>query len=139
MEFIKLDGNIPSSKNSKQWTGNTLISSKTVRNYLKAYEYQYKLKKDEFKALVSSKDKPYYIGFYFIRNSKRKFDYHNMVQLPFDLMVKHGWIEDDNITEVNGVNLGYSVDKNNAGLIITVLDKDYKEYIDKILELIESD
>lgn len=137
--MIKLKGNVPSSKNSKQWTGNALISSKTVRNYLKNYEFQYKIFRNDFKKLLLGKEKPYFIGFYFIRDSKRKFDYHNAVQLPFDLMVKHGWIDDDNITEVNGINLGYEVNKNNAGVIITVLDNNFKNEIDKVLERIKND
>lgn len=120
--MIYLKGNVPSSKNSKQWTGKMLIQSKTVRNYLKQYEIQYKLKANEFKEMIKNKKKPYYIGFYFIRDSKRKFDYNNLTQLPQDLMVKNGWLEDDNADYLIPIGLGYTVDKANAGLIITVLD-----------------
>lgn len=120
--MIFLKGNVPSSKNSKQWTGRMLIQSKTVRNYLKQYEIQYKLKANEFKELIKNKQKPYYIGFYFIRNSKRKFDYNNLTQLPQDLMVKNGWLEDDNADYIVPIGLGYTVNKANSGVIITVLD-----------------
>ena len=126
--MIYLKGNVPSSKNSKQWTGRMLIQSKTVRNYLKQYEIQYKLKANEFKELIKNKQKPYYIGFYFIRDSKRKFDYNNLTQLPQDLMVKNGWLEDDNADNIIPIGLGYTVNKAKAGLIITVLDtKENKE------------
>jgi hypothetical protein len=120
--MIFLKGNVPSSKNSKQWTGKTLIQSKTVRNYLKEYEIQYKLYANKFKEMIKNKKKPYYIGFYFIRNSKRKFDYNNLTQLPQDLMVKYKWLEDDNADYIIPVGIGYEVNKANAGVIITVLD-----------------
>ena len=128
--MIYLKGNVPSSKNSKQWTGKKLIPSKTVENYLEQYEIQYKLKANEFKELIKNKKPPYYIGFYFIRNSKRKFDYNNLTQLPQDLMVKYKWLEDDNADYIVPIGLGYTVNKAKAGLIITVLDT--KEYKDKL-------
>jgi hypothetical protein len=91
MTFIH--GNVPSSKNSKQWTGKFLINSKTVRNYLQKHEHQWG---DE----VWVKDRipvPVIVGFHFVRDSHRKFDFHNAVQLCADLMVKHGWIDDDDM------------------------------------------
>lgn len=134
--MIYLKGNVPSSKNSKQWTGKTLIKSKTVRNYLKQYEIQYKLKANEFKEMIKNKKKPYYIGFYFIRNSKRKFDYNNLTQLPQDLMVKYEWLDDDNADYLIPIGLGYTVDKAKAGLIITVLDtKEDKDKLEIIANL----
>lgn len=120
--MIYLKGNVPSSKNSKQWTGKKLIPSKTVENYLEQYEIQYKLYANKFKELIKNKKPPYYIGFYFIRDSKRKFDYNNLTQLPQDLMVKHKWLEDDNADYIVPIGLGYTVNKAKAGLIITVLD-----------------
>lgn len=39
---------------------------------------------------------PYYIEFLFVRSSKIKFDFANMVQLPQDMMVEYKWLEDDN-------------------------------------------
>ena len=120
--MIYLKGNVPSSKNSKQWTGRNLIPSKTVENYLEQYEIQYKLYANKFKEMIKDKKKPYYIGFFFIRNSKRKFDYNNLTQLPQDLMVKYNWLDDDNADYIVPIGLGYTVDKAKAGLIITVLD-----------------
>lgn len=125
MIFIK--GNVPSSKNSKQIfknqkTGKMFItSSKTVKAYLKDFEYQYDVFVKEFKEQLKSKSKPYKIGFYFIRDSRRKFDYININQIVQDLMVQHGWIDDDNCEELIPVFLGYEVDKNNAGVKIEVL------------------
>lgn len=134
--MIYLKGNIPSSKNSKQWTGRKLIPSKTVENYLEQYEIQYKLYANKFKEMIKNKKKPYYIGFYFIRNSKRKFDYNNLTQLPQDLMVKYEWLDDDNADYLIPIGLGYTVDKAKAGLIITVLDtKEDKDKLEIIANL----
>lgn len=120
--MIFITGNVPSSKNSKQWTGKMLINSKTVRNYIKEHEQEWILYRSSFLKLIKSKPKPYRVGFYFIRNTKRKFDYLNAAQLPCDLMVKYGWIDDDNCTEIIPVFLGYEVDKNNPGVRIEVLE-----------------
>lgn len=119
--FIK--GNVPSSKNSKRWVGNRLINSETVENYKEKYDFQFKdpIKRDKFKLMLVNKTKPYKIGFYFIRNSKRRFDYINIAQLPLDLMVKYDWLEDDNANIVNPIFLGYEVDKEKAGMIIKIL------------------
>lgn len=121
--MIFITGNVPSSKNSKQWTGKMLINSKTVRNYIKEHEQEWILYRSSFVKLIKNKPKPYRVGFYFIRNTKRKFDYLNAAQLPCDLMVKYGWIDDDNCTEIIPVFLGYEVDKNNPGVRIEVLEE----------------
>ena len=119
--YIK--GNVPSSKNSKIITRDKrIINSATVRKYIKEYGKQWE---DEdliqnFKSTVASKEKPYKLHFYFIRDSKRKFDYINAAQLPCDLMTKYGWIDDDNCDEIVPVFDGYEVDKKNAGLIFWV-------------------
>ena len=119
--MIYIPGNVPSSKNSKQWTGRCLINSKTVRNYIKSHGTEWQLKKTEFKKLLKGKEKPYKIGFYFIRDTRRKFDYINAAQLPCDLMTQHGWIDDDNCSEIIPVFLGHEVNKEKAGVIIKVL------------------
>jgi Holliday junction resolvase RusA-like endonuclease len=69
--------------------------------------------------------KPCIIEFHFVRDSKRKFDFHNMVQLPLDLMTAYDIIEDDNMDCVIPIpytknGKWYSVDKEKAGLYIRV-------------------
>lgn len=121
-DCIYIRGNVPSSKNSKQWTGKMLIKSKTVQNYDKEYSYQYADPKtiEKFKKMVKDEIKPYKIAFYFIRDSRRKFDYVNIAQYPLDLMVKNGWIDDDNSNEVIPYFLGYRVDRFKAGMLIKI-------------------
>ena len=70
---------------------------------------------------IKGKEKPYKISFYFIRDTRRKFDYVNAAQLPLDLMQKYGWLEDDDCHNVIPVFEGYEVDKENAGVIIKIL------------------
>ena len=120
-KYIFIKGNVPSSKNSKRWTGKMLINSKTVMRYKKNTCDEWWCNCLKFKELIKNKEKPYKIGFYFIRDSKRKFDYINAAQLPLDLMQEFDWVEDDNMENVIPVFLGYEVDKENPGIRIEIL------------------
>ncbi len=120
MDNIFIKGNVPSSKNSKQWIGKHLINSKTVTKYLKEYEIQWITNKNKFIKMIKDKATPYRIHFKFIRDSKRRFDYHNIVQLPCDLMTKHGWIQDDNADNIIPIFEEYEYDKQNPGVYIWI-------------------
>lgn len=112
--------NTPSSKNSKRWTGKMLINSKQVMDYKKNTALFWIKFKKPFLEAIKDLEKPLKIGFYFIRDSKRKFDFVNVAQLPLDLMQEHGWIPDDCMTEVIPSFLGYEVDKEKAGVYINL-------------------
>ena len=124
MIFIK--GNTPSSKNSKQFVtlknGKTmLLNSKTVQKYIKESKTDWILNKNNFKKMLKDKKKPYRIELYFIRDSKRRFDYVNAAQIIFDLMQEYGYIEDDDSQNIIPVFKGFEVDKTKAGVEIRVL------------------
>ena len=124
MIFIK--GNTPSSKNSKQFVtlknGKTmLLNSKTVQKYIKESKGDWILNKNNFKKMIKDKEKPYKIELYFIRDSKRRFDYINAAQIVFDLMQHYGYIEDDDSTNIIPIFKGFEVDKAKAGVEIRVL------------------
>lgn len=124
MIFIK--GNTPSSKNSKQFVtlknGKTmLLNSKTVQKYIKESKGDWILNKNNFKKMIKDKEKPYKIELYFIRDSKRRFDYINAAQIIFDLMQEYGYIDDDDSTNIIPVFSGFEVDKARAGVEIRVL------------------
>lgn len=124
MIFIK--GNTPSSKNSKQFVtlknGKTmLLNSKTVQKYIKESKADWILNKNNFKKMIKDKEKPYKIELYFIRDSKRRFDYINAAQIVFDLMQEYGYIDDDDSTNVIPIFSGFEVDKLRAGVEIRVL------------------
>ncbi len=125
MIFIK--NNVASSKNSKQWTGRMLIKSKLSLKYEKSTQNDWITYKDEFLKLIKNKSKPYLIGFHFVRDSKRKADFQNLLQLPLDLMQKHGWLEDDCMSECLPtpfkINEQYfSINKENPGVWITIIN-----------------
>tara|TARA_Y100000361_G_scaffold151122_1_gene167977 strand:+ start:4212 stop:4802 length:591 start_codon:yes stop_codon:yes gene_type:complete len=127
MKEIFIPGNVPSSKNSKQWTGKMLIHSKPTRNYIRDTKQHYIQAKEEFKSQLIDKagielSYPIHIDFYFVRSSRRKFDYINPAQTVQDLMVKYGWIDDDNCDIIVPHFSGYHVDKNKPGVLIKVLD-----------------
>lgn len=119
--FIK--GNVPSSKNSKQFVIRTkrLIDSKTTRKYKEDFSNYYLMYRNDFVSHLKDKNKPYKIAFKFIRDSKRKFDYHNAIQVVADLMVKYGWIEDDNADIILPVFEEYEYSKENPGVVIKIL------------------
>lgn len=124
--MIFIQGNTPSSKNSKQFvtlkSGKTmLLNSKTVQKYIKESKGDWILNKNNFKKMLKGKEKPYKIELYFIRDSRRKFDYINAAQIVFDLMQHYGYIEDDDSTNVIPVFKGFEVDKARAGVEIRVL------------------
>ena len=78
--MIFIAGNVPSSKNSKRWTGKMLINSKTVMNYIKATKSQYVKNRDKFLEMTAGLEYPVVVSFKFIRGSRHKFDYINPAQ-----------------------------------------------------------
>ena len=121
MDKIFIAGNVPSSKNSKVWTGKYLVHSKTVRNYIKETKADWIKNKQKFLELIKDKQKPYNIKFTFIRDTRRKFDYINPCQTIQDLMEQYGYVENDNCENIIPSFGVYSVDKNKAGVKIEVL------------------
>lgn len=129
MIFIK--GNTPSSKNSKRIititnkkTGKKttrLINSEVTEKYIKNSKADWILNKNNFKKMIKDKEKPYKIELYFIRDSKRRFDYINAAQIVFDLMQEYGYIDDDDSTNIIPVFSGFEVNKARSGVEIRVL------------------
>jgi hypothetical protein len=143
MMEIFIPHNVPSSKNSKQFTGKYLVHSKTVKKYLQKLgikNYSARKKQVEvyvklvnlfevytrgLQEVIQQLPKPALIEFHFVRDSKRKFDFHNAVQLPLDLMTAHDIIDDDDMDNIIPVaykkqDKWYTVDKKNAGVYIRV-------------------
>ena len=148
-KMVFISGSIPSSKNSKVATSNGVFHSKTVAKFLreqgilhysasrKEVTY-YKTKPCVFPVnelkLIILKEKirsdippgPIKIGVHFVRETKAKFDFHNICQILFDLMVAFDIIEDDNMDCVLPFPMEiddkwYSVDKNKPGVWIAVM------------------
>ncbi len=122
MASIFIYGNVPSSKNSKVWTGRFLVSSPAVKQYLKTSEKQYAVYRNQFLKMIRGKSLPLNVKFRFVRKTRQRFDFINMAQIVQDLMVKYEWIADDDYTNlVPHFEPGVAIDKNNCGVEITVL------------------
>ncbi len=130
MIFIK--ENIPSSKNSKRivrlGSRHSIINSQLVMDYKSKTKDLWNDQNtiNQFRALLLNKEKPYKIGFHFVRDSKRKFDFVGPLETVQDLMTKAGWIEDDNTSIMYPFplminNAYHSYDKENSGVFIEVL------------------
>jgi len=118
--MIFIAGNVPSSKNSKRWTGKMLINSKTVMKYIKDTDSQYKSMRSKFEEMTAGLDMPVVVSFKFIRGTKHRFDYINPAQTVQDLMVKNNWIEDDNMNYIIPHFEPYEYDKENPGVEIRI-------------------
>lgn len=129
--MIFISGNTPSSKNSKRIititskkTGKKttrLINSEVTEKYIKNSKADWVLNKRNFLKMLVGKEKPYKVELFFIRDSKRRFDYINAAQIIFDLMQVYGYIDDDDSTNVIPIFKGFEVDKARAGVEIEVL------------------
>ena len=125
MFFIK--GNVPSSKNSRitsRLTGRS-FPSKNTQKYIKESEADFLNKKQQFLDMLKDKKQPYMIEFHFVRKSKHKWDFHNMVQVLCDLFQKHEYLIDDNTDVMFPIPLElndkfYSYDKEKPGVWISV-------------------
>jgi hypothetical protein len=100
----------------------TMLYSKQVREYIKKTELQWEANGGYWHRMVMRLPKPLKVGFRFIRDSNRRFDYINAAQLVQDLMVRYGWITDDNADELLPVFLPYEVDKVKAGVEISIIN-----------------
>ena len=116
-----IPGNVPSSKNGRRWTGKYFIASKTVMKYRKDTNSYYDKFSKAFKKEFDKHKLPVKVAFTFIRGTKHKFDYINPAQTVQDDMVKHGWIEDDNMNYIIPVFKEYKYDKENPGVIIEII------------------
>ena len=137
---IWIPNNVSSSKNSKQifqmpikgvkacpMCGHKksrpiLVYSKTAKKYVTNTQEYWMMNRVKFKEMIKDVEKPYRLSFEFIRDSKRKFDYINALQIVQDLMVKYKWIEEDNCDNIIPSFITYSVDKVRAGVIISLTE-----------------
>lgn len=140
---VYIPHNVPSLKNSKSIGKNGgLFKSKTVSHYLQKIgvaDYSpskktYRNYKDpnrpnlidqikpELEQAIKGKEFPIKLGMYFVRDSKRSFDYINAAQIILDLMTAHGIIPDDSADYVMPIFEGYSVEPSTAGVYLSIID-----------------
>lgn len=129
-EMIFIPGNVPSSKNNKQiWWKKTksgkkvpfITDSERVKKYRRfAEEHFLKLKK-RFKELSSDKEYPLKVEFFFIKQTRVRFDYNNATHIITDLMVEYGWIPNDDARHLKPIPGGFDVNKSYAGVFLKIL------------------
>lgn len=142
--LIFIPFNVPSLKNSKVKTSRGIFASKTVKKYLtllgiqtyspsKKIVKEYVKRPNMFKEICEGivkqqegKNQPFLLGYHFVRDSKRDFDFNNATQIIQDLLVAHDFFEDDCMRVMIPVPMmingsWYSVDKLSAGVYIKLL------------------
>ena len=120
IELIGL--NVPSKKNSKIITKNKkVISSKLVQYYERWCSPILKQQLPTWQKMIQNKPLPLKVSFYFYRDSKRKWDFVNIVQVIADLMQKEGYLVDDDTKNFIPLYAGEQVvPKKKAGVIIPI-------------------
>lgn len=120
IELIGL--NVPSKKNSKIITkSKRVISSKLVQYYKRWATPLLKQQLPTWQQMIQNKPLPLKVSFYFFRDSKRKWDFVNIVQVIADLMQKEGYLIDDDTKNFIPLYKGEEVTtKKEAGVIITI-------------------
>lgn len=120
IELIGL--NVPSKKNSKIITkSKRVISSKLVQYYERWCSPILKQQLPTWQKMIQNKSLPLKVSFYFYRDSKRKWDFVNIVQVLADLMQKEGYLIDDDTKNFIPLYAGEEiVPKKEAGVIITI-------------------
>jgi hypothetical protein len=90
--------------------------------FIKAYNKIHSQKKTEKFTLI---------GVFFIRGSNRRFDFDNVETMIGDLLSKSRIIEDDSANQFMIIPMGYIIDKDNSGIILSVLD--HEKYFDYLI------
>lgn len=112
-QWIELIGkNVPSSKNSKTWTGKILIKNKLCQEYIKWAKPLLAANKPLWDTQMQRVEQfPIKVKFYFYRDSKRHWDFINIVQILADLLQSEGYIENDDTSHFIPVYAGEEITK----------------------------
>lgn len=108
--FEYIGRNVASSKNGKRFYNGKIINSKLAMEY---YDFLLPKLLDDKEDLIREigEDYPVKMHFYFYRDSKRHFDYVNIVQIIMDALQKVEILPDDDADHVIPVFDGYEVVK----------------------------
>lgn len=108
-KYKLLGKNVASSKNSKMKTRWGLINSEVVMKYYEWIGQAIKPIKDDLVKEISEMGYPIKFHFFYHRDSTRRFDYANAVQVLADFFQKEGILEDDDADHFIPVFDGYDV------------------------------
>lgn len=124
MEYIDFIGkNVPSSKNSKIVTkSKRVIQSKLCHEYRSIMGQRFQENLKEWERMKKGKQYPIKVGFYFYRDSRRRWDFVNIVQIIADMMQEYLYIPDDDTKHFIPVYLGEeTVKKEKSGFKMKIL------------------
>lgn len=110
-----------------------IASSKRVREYKEEKTRLYQDNKYIWNVLTAGMQPPFIVGLYYIRDSKRKFDYGNASEIIQDCMTDAKYWEDDNADIMKPEHLGYSVDTQAPGVFIIPLKKAFMREVIKMI------
>lgn len=124
-DWIEFTGlNVPSSKNSKIWTGKILIKSKLCQRYIKWAEPLFKANKPLWESQMQKVEQlPIKVEYYFYRDSKRHWDLINILQIIADIMQAEGYLENDDTAHFIPYYAGEEVvKKDKAGFKMRIIE-----------------
>jgi hypothetical protein len=99
--------------------------SKPVREYRDTHQGVFLQNKPRFIEEAKKHTLPLLLGFYYIRDSERKFDYSNAAHILLDMMRDAGYFADDDCDTVMDYPLGYHVDKKRAGAYVVIMNNSF--------------
>lgn len=73
-----------------------IIDSEFAQAYRKAVGVFYRKEAFRFRNMVTSLPRPIHVEFCFVRRTNGIWDFNNLTEVVQDLMVEHGWIDEDN-------------------------------------------
>jgi len=129
-QSIVITGELYSSKNSRMIVGQGrkfLIKSKNAKK--QEYDFAFQLAQHKVKwfamkmqgAPFARSPYPFRVSFKIYRETKRRFDYTNIIQGLLDAMVKADYLPDDSAEYIIPVFEQYEVDKDNPRTVIRIV------------------
>lgn len=123
------NGKIPVTKASKKQVGKfftRLVPSASATKYQRASKAWWQAYARSFRDATADLERPLIIEFQLFRSTRRKFDYTNALDMVQDMMVEHGWIDDDNADELWPILLHYEHNPEQPGVLIRISDNNLK-------------
>ena len=125
-EWIYFIGrNVCSSKNSRMITKNKrVIASRLCKEYRQVMGKVFQDNLKEWEKQKPKDNEPIYVGFYFYRDSRRKWDFVNIVQIIADMMQDYLYLSDDDTKHFIPIYIGEELaKKEKSGFKMKILKK----------------
>lgn len=128
--MIEIDGEIHSSKNSPRIVRNRrtgqpcIVKSERAKADEEMLADQLGIQRQEWERMAAGRPYPLFVVFYFLRKTRGRWDFMNLVQGVSDAMVKAGYIPDDDVEHFIPVWGGYEVKKLSPGVQFWVLGRE---------------